>query len=74
MIQALSISYSRLPPPTSPESTNLDQGLGKKDMFFIDRKEEKKKGRKEGGKMREGKERRKEGKKEERKERKVLTI
>ena len=69
LIQALTISCSRLPPP--PQSTNLDQGPGKKDTFFTDRKEEKKKGRKEGGK--EGKkrrERKEEGVEERRKERK----
>ena len=29
-----------LPPPPPPQSTNSDQGLGKNDMFFIDRKED----------------------------------
>ena len=59
LVQALPISCSRSPPP---KSTNSDQGPGKKDTFFVDRKEEKKNGRRE---KRIGQERRKEEKKKE---------
>ena len=57
-------------PPShpQPQKYKFGSGAGKKnDPFFIDRNEEKKKGRRE---KRGGKERRKEGKKEGRKERK----
>ena len=49
---------SRLPPP--PQIQIQIRGWEKNDTFFIDRKEEKKKGRKEGGKK-EGRERKEKG-------------
>ena len=48
--------------PLPPPKYKFGSGAGKNDMFFIDRKEEKKKGGKEG-KKKGGKERRKEGRK-----------
>ena len=49
--------------PPHPQSTNSDQGPGKNDAFFIDRKEEKKEGRKE--KREEGKKGGRRGRKKE---------
>ena len=62
---------STLPPPPT-KSTNSDQWLGKNDTFFIDIKEKKKKGRREGGKERGRRGRKKEQKKEWRQTKKVM--